>query len=215
MRKIQIWVYIDIRHRLERLGVDVIALKKWGIESLAAIRWAPARFTTTAISCAAKSWARLSQSCATRPWAMPLGCACIVLIIAAPFYFYLIRPPRAPALSATESFYDLNTGSLFEVKAGTVPPVDAPSGPLPDGSKAGVRAYLFRYDGDSNSFVGFLETTAGPARQNETWQSTHLIKTPDDNDWYPAGSPEAIEIRRSFTEPDPSGRTPIFCRPHN
>src|SRR3989339_545505 len=39
-------------------------------------------------------------------------------------------------------FYDLNTGKLFTVNAGQLPPLEAPSGPLSDGQPAGVKAYV-------------------------------------------------------------------------
>ena len=59
-------------------------------------------------------------------------------------------------------FYDLNAGELFTAKSDLVPPIEAPSGPLPNGEPAGVRAYVFSFayePNESNRFVGFLETT--------------------------------------------------------
>jgi len=57
-------------------------------------------------------------------------------------------------------FYDLNTGQLFRAKSNGLPPIAAPSGPLPNGKHAGVRAKVFAC-GDcsdpSNRFIGWLE----------------------------------------------------------
>ena len=57
-------------------------------------------------------------------------------------------------------FYDLNTGQLFRAKSNGLPPIAAPSGPLPNGEHAGVRAKVFAC-GDcsdpSNRFIGWLE----------------------------------------------------------
>ena len=57
-------------------------------------------------------------------------------------------------------FYDLGTGQLFRAKGNLLPPIDAPSGPLPNGESAGVRAKVFAF-GDcadpSNRFIGWLE----------------------------------------------------------
>lgn len=73
-------------------------------------------------------------------------------------------PPAAaappPKRTGQVWYYDLNTGTLFTGKVEDVAPVDAPSGPLPDGGQAGVKAYVFSY-GDCNDenqrFVAWLE----------------------------------------------------------
>jgi len=57
-------------------------------------------------------------------------------------------------------FYDLGSKQLFIASSKLVPPIDAPSGPLSDGSPAGVRAYVFTC-GDcadpDKRFIGWLE----------------------------------------------------------
>ena len=50
-------------------------------------------------------------------------------------------------------FYDLNTKELFTAKRSKLPPIKAPSGPLPDGTPAGVRAYVFN-ENDPNQDEG-------------------------------------------------------------
>lgn len=51
--------------------------------------------------------------------------------------------PIANSIPNTAYYYDLNTNALFVGPTYAVPPIDAPSGPAPDGSRAGVRAHLF------------------------------------------------------------------------
>ena len=59
-------------------------------------------------------------------------------------------------------FYDLNSGQLFTTRYNARPPVKAPSGPLPGGGRAGVKAYVLTYVDEPNEsqwFIAFLETT--------------------------------------------------------
>jgi len=71
---------------------------------------------------------------------------------------------RAPGPRYKESkkawFYDLNTGELFSGSSKQTGPIEASSGPLPNGEPAGVRAHVYSYLSDPNAaelFVGFLE----------------------------------------------------------
>jgi len=71
--------------------------------------------------------------------------------------FGTAAPP--PKRTGQAWYYDLNTGQLF-TGVEDVAPVDAPSGPLPTGGQAGVKAYVFSY-GDCNDenqrFVAWFE----------------------------------------------------------
>lgn len=119
-------------------------------------------------------------------------------------------------------FYDMNTGELFTAKADVVPPIKAPSGDLPDGSPAGVRAYVFRDpdspDQETTAYIGWLETrdtalskdvylehrtTPGP-----DWGKGMLVKRPEDADWTPADTPEGLTIIESARHPDHRGIPP-------
>ncbi len=53
-------------------------------------------------------------------------------------------------------FYDLNTGQLFVAKSDAVVPIEAPSGPLPNGKPAGVLAYVFSYVPEPNDSHRFI-----------------------------------------------------------
>lgn len=69
-----------------------------------------------------------------------------------------VAPP--PKRTGQVWYYDLNTGQLFTGKIEDVAPIDAPSGPLPDGGQAGVKAYVFSYgdcDDENQRVVGWLE----------------------------------------------------------
>ena len=104
-----------------------------------------------------------------------------------------------------EWFYDLNTGELFVAKSGLAPPIDAPSGPLPNGEPAGAKAYVFSYASEPNEsdrFIGFLEIPNPKAQEEklepskprtggaQQWGHGRLIRRVDDENWIPANSSE-------------------------
>ena len=75
-------------------------------------------------------------------------------------------PP--PKRSGQIWYYDLNNGRLFTGKATDIAPIDAPSGPLPGGAPAGVKAYVFSYgdcDDESQRFVAWLERASRNAKR--------------------------------------------------
>jgi hypothetical protein len=127
-----------------------------------------------------------------------------------------------------EWFYDLNTGKLFTARSGQIPPIKAPSGPLPNGQPAGVRACVLAYADDPNDaerFIGFLETT-DPTRQSdgaraaetnaggiETWGKGKLIRRVEDKQWVPADSSEGQAILTEAFMPNENGERPHYCRP--
>lgn len=137
------------------------------------------------------------------------------------------RPARIPE-SKKAWFYDLNTGELFVDKADKVPPVEAPSGPLPNGQPAGVKAYVLTYVSEPNEaerFIGFLETTDPNAQKSATeaseaetashrqWGRGMLIRTLDDERWVRGDSGQGRTIRIEAFRPNENGERPIYCPP--
>lgn len=127
-----------------------------------------------------------------------------------------------------EWFYDLNTGKLFVAESDVVPPIDAPSGALPNGKPAGVRAYVFSYayePNETNRFIGFLEIPnpevkkEGPefissgASGAKRWGQGRLIRRVDDEQWVPADSIEGQAILRELFLPDANGEVAHYCPP--
>ena len=114
-------------------------------------------------------------------------------------------------------YYDLNTGQLFVANNDLTTPISAPSGPLPDGKPAGVKAYVFSYvknSDQSQRFVGFLEKNdpnyvnskpnGGPAQ----WGDGKLVKRTSDNKWFQADSKEGKEILKQALAPNKDGEAP-------
>lgn len=125
-------------------------------------------------------------------------------------------------------FYDLNTGRLFVARAGQIPPIQAPSGPLPDGQPAGVKAYVFSYMDEPNEaerFIGFLETTDPNAKKEtsavvelkvggvEGWGRGKLIRRLQDRQWVPANSVKGRAILKLLFAPNKKGQHPRYYPP--
>lgn len=144
--------------------------------------------------------------------------------------FVLIRalwPARqGPVLrSRLAWFYDANTGRLFTDSFKKTGPIPAPSGPLPDGGHAGLRAHVYSYvlePSESELFVGFLErpdpsagakATAQDMTDLQAWARGRLIKRVKDAQWVAATSAEGQEILRELLKPDAHGRTPLYQLP--
>ena len=121
--------------------------------------------------------------------------------------------PLAPKEPKTAWFYDQNTNQLFEAKSSKSPPIKAPSGPMPDGSPAGVRAYLFDSD-QSNSTqqsIGLLEKLSPEGKQaqkdydpkkhdSKLWATGRFFRRPDQKEWTPANTPEGLALFMQFHE---------------
>jgi hypothetical protein len=137
-------------------------------------------------------------------------------------------PDKVPEIQTIEKewYYDLNTGKLFTAAKGLTPPIDAPSGPLPSGEPAGVRAYVLSLEPDeSQRFIGFLETTAPPelvarwptrpAHPSEAtkWGRGKLIRRAEDKNWVLADSRQGQQIFEEAFAPNADGERPIYCRP--
>lgn len=72
---------------------------------------------------------------------------CVLAISAAVVsVFWVFREPSNHAGKAW--FYDLNTNELFDAPATSIPPIEAPSGNLPDGTPAGVQAVVLEGNGE-------------------------------------------------------------------
>ncbi|MCF7975661.1 MAG: hypothetical protein K9N55_17725 [Phycisphaerae bacterium] len=118
-------------------------------------------------------------------------------------------------------FYDQNTGRLFIASGKNSGPIKAPSGPLPDGSPAGVRAHVYSHVPEpktSDLFVGFLEKPAaqsGTAAQTGSgqWGQDRLIKREKDAAWVSATSPQGRGILSSLSLPNDKGQTPMYQTP--
>lgn len=99
-------------------------------------------------------------------------------------------------------FCDLNTGALFAVPYGTLPPVAAPSGDLhgaPPGTPAGVEAMVLEPVAGGEPLIAYLTTReAGapppdPARP-EAGDPGRLVRLPDGRRWVRDGSPESRAV---------------------
>ncbi len=125
-------------------------------------------------------------------------------------------------------FYDLNTGKLFVAESDVVPPIDAPSGALPSGKPAGVRAYVFSYayePNETNRFIGFLEIpnpvvkkeglefTGSGAMGAKQWGQGRLIRRVADEQWVPADSNKGQAILRELFLPNENGEVAHYCPP--
>lgn len=185
-----------------------------------------------------EKWERLEDRCkelALRRWinanpkiviAITTVSACVLLAV----IIMLLWPEGTVKVEASEKewFYDLNTSKLFTAKKGLTPPIDAPSGPLPDGQPAGVRAYVLSYVYEPNEaerFIGFLETTdprsrdansaSGEARVSgaKQWAKGKLIRTVEDERWVPADSRVGQAIWEHAFRPNENGERPYYCPP--
>jgi hypothetical protein len=141
----------------------------------------------------------------------------------------MLIPPKTPEIEVYEKqwYYDLNTAKLFTAKADLAVPIEAPSGPLKDGTPAGVRAYVFSYVQDPNEserFIGFLETTDPNVTEEELaaaktmsgavrWGRGKLIKTVEDENWYRADSRAGLEIVKQLSNLNDKGQEIIYCPP--
>jgi len=125
----------------------------------------------------------------------------------------ILIPNNQPEKSSAKHvwFYDLNTNKLFKADADMRPPIESPSGPLLDGSPAGVRAYVFttaKEPNESEIIIAYLEKFSPDAEKftknknpNEKpeeiirqWAKGRFIKLVQDANWLPADNPEAIDI---------------------
>jgi len=192
------WLRIELQQRWERL------MERLGVPT--ARRWIN-EYPTVVSSIAAAS-------------------AMLLLVIA---LWLLIPDKPMPVVTIEEEwYYDLNTGELFTAEKGLAPPIDAPSGPSPDGKPAGVRAYVLSYVSEPNEserFIAFLETTAPaemlakwPKRPDSRsaarkWGKGKLIRKVDDTLWIPADSRLGLQLVEEAFAPNKDGVRPTYCPP--
>jgi len=150
-----------------------------------------------------------------------------VLLVLAIAKIFNHEPPPKPVVIENDWYYDLNTGKLFIAEAGLEPPIQAPSGPTPDGKPAGVRAYVLSYKSDPNEsdrFIAYLETTGSPDMlpkspgqpgggiATQKWTKGRMIRRVGDKFWVPADSPLGLRILRQAYAPNKKGQYPTYCR---
>jgi hypothetical protein len=155
--------------------------------------------------------------------------ASAMLLLAIVIWLKLPDKP-APQIVTIEKewYYDLNTDELFVADKGLVPPIEAPSGPLPSGKPAGVRAYVLSYADEPNEskrFIAFLETIASPEIQAKwpkrrdsvsaakRWGKGRLIRRIDDKVWFPADGALGQRLLEEAFAPNKNGDRPVYCRP--
>ncbi len=128
-----------------------------------------------------------------------------------------------------EWYYDLNTGQLFTATKGMTPPIEAPSGPLPNGQLAGVRAYVLAYSNnasESERFIAFLEKSDSTNQQSDNvntndahisgakkWGKGKLIRRIDDEFWIPADNSLGLAILEEAFLPNEEGESPFYICP--
>ncbi|MFC1765619.1 hypothetical protein ACFL6U_26535 [Planctomycetota bacterium] len=139
-----------------------------------------------------------------------------------------LRSDRSESLVREGSlvwFYDLNTDKLFCAKRNKLGPIEVPTGPMPNGDLAGVRAHVYSYVVDPNEddlFVGFLDKPDPDALgKRPTWKRTdfekwtqyRVIRRVKDQQWVPAASESGQKIIRALTRPNAKGQTPQYQLP--
>ena len=180
-------------------------------------------------------WERLGL----RKWINNNPKVIIGISIASMLIFLLIvisqlMPYKPPILSQPPKawFYDLNTNKLFTAEGDKIPPIDAPSGPLPDEQPAGAKARVFSYVRDPNEserFIGYLEKYTPQGKEiifsfrksgNKVTKEMVLqlnrnrfIRKVDDDRWFLADSNEGRVILRSILFPNEKGLQPYYCPP--
>lgn len=76
-------------------------------------------------------------------WSSQVTVVAIVLLGLALFIVIKTGRPAGYSTPVSVYYYDLNTGELFAALSTEIPPIEAPSGPLPNGKPAGVRAFVY------------------------------------------------------------------------
>ncbi|MDT8303503.1 MAG: hypothetical protein RQ760_18635 [Sedimentisphaerales bacterium] len=176
-------------------------------------------------------WERLAiRDWLSRSPVLIIGASAILLLGVIAFLVTLTLPEEVVQVDKSEKqwFYDLNHQSLFTVKSGQLPPIEAPSGPLANGAPAGARAYVFTYSDDPNTtdtFIGFLETIDPNVDKGsvglmdlrvpgaETFSKGRLIRRIKDKEWVEANSEEGRAILKEVFRKNESGKIPEYIAP--
>ena len=159
-----------------------------------------------------------------------IGITVVAVVVLLIVVISFLSGPEAPEVKEFKKawYYDVNTGKLFVAKSSLIPPIEAPSGPLPDGRAAGVRAHVFTFAAEPNEserFIGFLETTDPNAGINSSdsdggrrggfasWGEGKLIRRVEDEKWVSGMSKEARDIFNDAFAPDENAERPRSCPP--
>ena len=163
----------------------------------------------------------------------------IGVCVAAVFIFLVIviaqlMPYSPPIISQTSKawFYDLNTDKLFITDGDRIPPIQAPSGKLPDGQPGGVKAYVFSYSRDpseSERFIGYLEKYTPEGKKIvssfrksgdkvteeliEQLNNNRFVRRLDDDHWFLVDSSEGRVILEQVSFINEMGQMPYYCPP--
>ncbi len=159
-----------------------------------------------------------------------IGITVVTVLVLLVVVISLLSGPEAPEVKEFKKawYYDLNTGKLFVAKSDLIPPIEAPSGPLPDGSLAGVKAHVFTFatePNESERFIGFLETSdpnaeissTGAASQKTdsaaSWGHGKLFRSVEDEKWVSGSSKEGRAILNEVFAPNKNAERPRYCLP--
>lgn len=91
-------------------------------------------------------------------------------------------PARHPGEPSGAWYLDLNSQTLFTAPIASIPPVEAPSGLLEDGSPAGVRAFVFACascESDDDRTIGYLQKHTLEGRQSLLDLRRRIAETQD------------------------------------
>lgn len=149
-----------------------------------------------------------------------LTVAALSLIILVLAIIPLFRAKKIEPIKPTEKewYYDLNTNELFTAPKGMPVPTEAPSGPLPNGKPAGVRACVLSFalePKESETFIGYLETSDPNAKNltGQSWSEGKLIRRIQDDQWFTPKSSKGKAIIQEAFVADMDGERPIYVRP--
>ncbi len=98
---------------------------------------------------------------------LTVGLVLTVLLGALFALLWQLKPQPTPKTFTGDWYYDLNTNQLFPGPLGAIPPIAAPSGPLADGTPAGVRAHVYGCGdcSEARRAIAYLETYSAESQQ--------------------------------------------------
>lgn len=130
------------------------------------------------------------------------GCTVLLVFSMATIVWSMLGESAPPARATYAYYYDLNANETFIREWQNNLPVEAPSGPLESGGKAGVHAHIYSCgscDGDVWLAYLSMERPLTPAEQKRAedqgiYPPTELIADPENLQWVDAASYEAIQL---------------------
>lgn len=159
-----------------------------------------------------------------------ITCASVFLLLTVIVAMLIPDSPKIEIQQSNKAwFYDLNTGDLFADKNDSFAPIEAPSGPLPNGEPAGVRAYVYSYSGepnDPNHFIVYLEKFTAEGKEYASsfkkspdcinkdsvrqMNNNRLVKRVTDKEWFPATSREGVLVTQEVFIQNKQGQLPKY-----